>query len=193
VRRLAWQLRAPVSLPWLSDEGQRRTSKLVAAWGATRYHNWGEQLEDLLHSRAHELACALCSQLSADAGARLVEPFSEPALVRAVARAAPADGFENRAAAFDWCFGRLLPATIVARSTKATFTEVFLGPAARDFAARWDGSGLDPELVDVEGLRQRWAGDPPDVRSFTPLQAAWLAIDAQATEAVASSTRSTVC
>ena len=53
------------------------------------------------------------------------------------------------------------------RTTKAAFTNVAWGPEARQFAAKWDGAGVDPWLIDLEahgasGWRSR--------RTFAPLR-----------------------
>lgn len=41
-----------------------------------------------------------------------------------------------------------------------------------DFVARWDGSGVDPELVDIEALRAEWEREPPYPQSYVLLQRA---------------------
>ena len=73
-------------------------------------------------------------------------------------------------------FGDLLPLEMTQRTTKAVFTESAWGPDSRDFAKRWDGSGLDPALVDPDLLRRQWQLPKPDMRSATAIQAAWLAV-----------------
>jgi asparagine synthase (glutamine-hydrolysing) len=77
-------------------------------------------------------------------------------------------------------FGDLLPDDVLARTTKSGFDRAFWSEPSRAFAAEWDGAGADPELVDVEALRQEWMSPEPDPRSFTLLQAAWLASRAEA-------------
>ena len=72
-------------------------------------------------------------------------------------------------------FGGLLPGAVCARGSKASFNRAYLGSATRDFASAWDGSGVDPELVDVDALRAAWlSGFPPGPTSLL-LQQAWLA------------------
>jgi asparagine synthase (glutamine-hydrolysing) len=191
VRRRIWRRRPPIRLSWLTEEGDEQLSEVVGDWCATQYRDWGGQTHGLLNGRFRELIKAATDAFAADADTFMLEPFFEPRFVKAVVAAAPADGFEDRTATLERFFGDLLPRATIARSTKAAFTEVFFGPGARAFAERWDGSGLPRDLVDVDELRAMWVRERRDMRSFTPLQAAWLASAAQDTEAVASSTRST--
>jgi asparagine synthase (glutamine-hydrolysing) len=79
----------------------------------------------------------------------------------------------------DVLFGRLLPPDVLDRSTKAHFDEAFWRAPSREFAARWDGGGVDGSIVDVEALRREWASERPLAQSFLLLQSAWLAEEAR--------------
>ncbi len=72
-------------------------------------------------------------------------------------------------------FEDLLPPETVKRDTKAVFTEVFSSRETLAFAEAWDGTGLDRSLIHPEVLRNEWLKPKSDLRSLTPLQAAWLA------------------
>jgi hypothetical protein len=74
-------------------------------------------------------------------------------------------------------FGRLLPAETIARRSKSHFDEAFWNEPSRAFATGWSGAGIDRELVDVDVLRAEWASGRPDPRTYSLLQAAWLADD----------------
>jgi hypothetical protein len=88
----------------------------------------------------------------------------------------------DRTATMRALFSDLLPEAVIARETKAEFSEPFFGPHSRRFAQRWDGhSGLDG-LVDAEVIRLVWTAPQPHGMSGIALQAAWLASDR--TEAV---------
>jgi len=175
LRREIWRRRLPLRLGWLTPEADEELQRLWAAQSATRDASWSDYVDRVLGSRYFELGRAVFAMLADDAGVLLVEPFLEPAFARAVARTAPAEGFAGRTEALERLFGDLLPAETLRRTTKASFTTVAWGPAARAFAAAWDGSGLDAGLVDADALRSEWLGDRPDFRSLTPLQCAWLA------------------
>ena len=175
VRGEIWRRRAPLRLGWLTPEADRELQRLWATQATTRDGSWSSYVESVLDSRYFELGRAVFAALAADAGVLLVEPFLEPAFARAVARVVPLTGFVSRNEALERLFGDLLPPETIARKTKATFTTVPWGPAARSFAAEWDGSGLGRDLVEVEALRAEWLSERPDFRSLTSLQCAWLA------------------
>ena len=42
------------------------------------------------------------------------------------------------------------------------------------FASEWDGSGLDAEQVDVDGLSAEWSKAKPLPMTFIQLHRAWL-------------------
>jgi asparagine synthase (glutamine-hydrolysing) len=112
--------------------------------------------------------------LAADHGLALHEPLLDPQFVRSWARAAGAWGHSSRTEAMRVLFADLLPEAVISRRSKAYFNRAFMGEATRDFAERWDGGGLDPELVDVEVLREEWLSDFPSAISTPLLHAAWL-------------------
>ena len=73
-------------------------------------------------------------------------------------------------------FADLLPDEVLARRTKAEFSEPMFGPLTRRFANDWDGhAGLDGRLLDADALRRVWSAPHPHALSATALQAAWLA------------------
>lgn len=180
VRELAWRARRPVRLPWLGPEGSRQLARAVAARWAEQSRSWAEAVEATIRHRNLRVAQAAFHTFARDADCALVEPLLDRRFVVAVGGNAPRRGYESRAAALEAHFGDLLPRATITRSTKASFTEVFWGPASRAFAARWDGAGLDAGLVDAQALRREWSKPTPDFRSVTALQAAWLATNAQA-------------
>ena len=54
------------------------------------------------------------------------------------------------------------------------FTETLWVAPSRAFVAAWDGSGVDPEIVDVDALRRCWQVDGA-IGPNTLLQSIWLA------------------
>ena len=175
LRRLAWRARNPLRLHWLSVAGGRQLAWAVAGRWAEHPAAWGDQVRYVLGSRSLRLASTAFGAFARDCDVRLVEPFLDPRFALAVVAAMPSEGPASRAAALEACFGDLLPRESTRRSTKAAFTEVFWGPESRRFADAWDGSGVDGRLVYADALRAEWAKTPPDMRSMTALQAAWLA------------------
>ena len=106
-----------------------------------------------------------------------MQPFLEPAVLRAVASQFGARGPADRTAAMRAVFGDLLPEPLLARDSKATFDHAFFAGHSRAFAAAWTGGGVDTALVDVDRVATVWNADQPDARSFSLMQAAWLAHD----------------
>ncbi len=103
-----------------------------------------------------------------------MHPLLDERFIGALASAGGASGYGDRTTAVQRLFGALLPEATAARRTKAEFGLALWRAKARLFAERWDGSGVDPELVDVEALRQAWRAENPIFGSTTPLHAAWL-------------------
>jgi hypothetical protein len=80
----------------------------------------------------------------------------------------------DRTAAMRALFGGLLPDELLGRTTKARFDRVFLGSEARAFAEAWDGSGLDLDVIDVDGLRAELAQPMPRSGVGPLLQWLWV-------------------
>jgi asparagine synthetase B (glutamine-hydrolysing) len=162
-------------VPWLTAAAAREVGRSYAAAETELHRSWAAAVEEYLRSRYLEVISGITAAMAADEDVHLVEPFYDPRYIRACCAEAPLEGYATRSEAMRRHFGDLLPPRVATRTTKAAFTEVFSGPATRRFAERWDGAGLDPELVDREALRTEWLSPRPDVRSLVPIQAAWLA------------------
>lgn len=104
-----------------------------------------------------------------------VSPLLQPEVVHALARDGGFLGRGDRTAVVDQLAGDLLPATLVRRRSKAMFNRAYIGDRAREFARNWDGSGVDPDLVDPVGLRAAWLEEVPHFMTALLLQHAWLA------------------
>lgn len=165
----------PLQIPWLRPAAEREVRRRRVERARLRTRAWSEALEGLLQSRYLELVRASLDTFAADHGVRLFEPFYDPRFVRAMAAAAPPDGYATRTTALRAQFADLLPPEVWTRGTKAVFTEVAWGPEARAFARSWDGTGLDEALVDPARLRDEWAKPRPDSRTLICLTQAWLA------------------
>jgi len=163
--------------PWLWPNVQRRLSEadlddLVAepvrwdvgvdvAWWRRRYRIL---IEDSLARIGHMY------------GVAVRHPLTDGLVLAAIAREAGRAGFGDRTVAMEYLVGDLLPAEITARSTKAVLTGVFWNRHATTFAASWDGTGIDHELVNVDALRDMWTATDclPDARTVSLFQSVWL-------------------
>jgi asparagine synthase (glutamine-hydrolysing) len=137
-----------------------RYDKAVRYWGSSRYIS--KTLESL------EL-------LAGGFGAAIVHPFADTRFFTAVARERGRNCPRSRSQAMVALFADVLPEQTLVRVGKASFNGAFLGPATREFARGWDGSGVDSSIVDVEALRAIWRTPDPDARSYPVFQAAWAA------------------
>ncbi|QBX54622.1 asparagine synthase [Nocardioides seonyuensis] len=161
--------------PWLRPAARARHHRLLAADLASEPLSTSESLRWLLTRRAAAMASHNYTTIAAEHGLALHEPLLDPGFVHALAAAAGRWGFASRTDAMRAIFGDLLPDAILARRGKAYFNRAFMGEETRAFAESWDGSGLDPELVDPAVLRAEWLSPFPSAISTPLLQAAWLA------------------
>lgn len=172
--RIAVYRAQPAMVSWLRPAARLAVER---AWRADPFWQdltWRSALVAMLDIRSYEVTRATLETFARAEGVHLVEPFFDPRFVRAFARFGPRMGYATRTEAVQALFGGILPAEVLARSTKAVFNTVLAGPRARAFAERWDGSGLAEDLVDPEALRAEWLRESPDVRTLAPLQLAWL-------------------
>ncbi len=188
--RPAWTVPAaayrPIFPPWLPDD--------VAHAAAARFARdqrmplrWDRATERLLGSRATAVIMHNLDLVAREHDVVYVHPFSDPRVVRALAAEGGVWGYAGRTDVFRRLFGDLLPDDVLARTSKARFNATRWGEREREFARTWDGSGLDPDLVDPEALRAAWLSPTPPFAAELLIQAAWLA-----TTTVARPARSTV-
>lgn len=174
--RRAWSRRsAPVLLPWLQP-GVRRT--VARAWAFDQGGEptrWDRRVDWFSRRRYHTLGRAAFDMITAEAGVAAMHPLLDRRFLDALARRGGWNGYGNRTAAMRALFSGVLPDALIERPTKAGFADAFWGRASRDFAAGWDGSGVDTDVVDVRALRAAWVGPEPNSRCAPLLQAAWLA------------------
>jgi asparagine synthase (glutamine-hydrolysing) len=115
---------------------------------------------------------------AAEFGLRHSDPLLDHGFIAALARSGKGWGYNGRTATMRALFADALPLPLIARSTKARFNHAHSGSASRDFARDWDGTGVDPELVDIDRLRQVWLSDEPTMATGMLLHTAWLAAGA---------------
>lgn len=174
-RKLALRADLP-DRPWLTEHARhdyaRRwldaaASEPVSSW--PRYLDWIARRRTLASVR-HSLELALAGR-----GVAVFHPLLDPAFLGSLARAGGRRAPGNRETLTAVLAGDLLPTALAARRDKAHFHHAYFRGPSREFARRWDGSGLDPALVDAEELRRAWLGRMPRGSSALALQAAWLA------------------
>jgi asparagine synthetase B (glutamine-hydrolysing) len=161
-------------LVWLRSEAARSAARLHAAARAEQPRSWSRWVDWFARRRSVSAPRWSLSLLAADADTVLVHPLLDPRFLAAIARTGRHVGFGDRTAAMRAVFGEALPDAVLSRPTKARFGEVFWGRGTRDFAARWSGVGVYPELVDPVALKNEWLKPGPHEDSAMLLHAAWL-------------------
>jgi hypothetical protein len=173
----AWRERGRyrlVGLNWLRPEATRSASRLAAAARAEQPRSWSRWVDWFSRRRSVCASQWSLSLLAADADTVLVHPLLDPRFLVAIARTGGRVGLGDRTAAMRAMFGEVLPDDLLSRPTKAEFGEAFWGRATREFAARWNGLGVDPDLVDPTALKLEWLKPRPHDDSAMLLHAAWL-------------------
>ena len=179
LRRAVLRRRLPLRYAWLRQPARRAVFAQWAAQAAAEPLRWETQLGWRRRFRYLHVGLSSLGLLAADASVRIVHPFTDIGFSAALARLPKSRRYVDRTAAMRLLFGELLPDDVLSRATKSSFDQAFWSDPSRAFAADWNGAGADPSLVDVEALKQEWSSSEPDPRSFTLVQAAWLASRAQ--------------
>ncbi len=177
LRRMVLTFRSepPAAVAWLKPEAGRR---FVAEWAredADEPRRWDRRVAWYARRRWLTLGVRSLDLLAARHGAQVAHPLLDPRFLAALATGGGLGGYGTRAETIRSLFGDLLPARFFARRTKALFDGALWGERARAFAAGWDGTGVDEELVDLDALRRSWALSSPPFGAETVLQGAWLA------------------
>ncbi len=174
VRRLVTIARSDVSLEWLQPAAQREVVAALADEAAAEPLRWGPRFAWVLGFGYLRLGAQSLDLLAGDWDVEIRHPLLSPDFAAALASLPRGRRFANRTEALTTLFADLLPPGLASRSSKAMFVGALWGKKSRTFAAQWDGSGLDPEVVDANALRRRWhVEQTPGPHSL--LQAIWLA------------------
>lgn len=166
-------------LPWLRASAWRAAVARLDENVRSQPRGWDHRLAWLASRRYVALTRQSLDLLGAASDCAVSHPLLEPGFMHALARAGRWVGWPDRTVALPRLFPGLLPPDLEARTSKVLFDEALWASHSRSFASSWDGSGVDPDLVDVDRLRETWLADLPDTRSSLLLQQAWLAADAK--------------
>lgn len=167
--------RIAVGMPWLTPAGAALLERRSAAEDVAWPDRWDGTIRHWYRSRAYTAVLGMLPLLAEPYDVLAVNPLVVPEVLAAMAAEAGPVGWRGRHAAMHRLFGDLLPEALIARPDKAEFTQALTGRHTRAFAAGWDGSGVDRELVDVEALRAQWLSERPDFRTALLLQTAYVA------------------
>lgn len=172
---LAGELRRAGHERWLQPSALAAHVALLSTDGVEEPLRYDQGTWFVLRQRYFAALIQNFAAVAAEYGLTALNPLLDPGFVAALARAGGRLGYDGRTDTFKALFGDVLPMPVVLRRSKASFNNVYTGPATREFARTWDGSGVDPELVDVDGLRRVWLSDRPTMATGQLLHSAWLA------------------
>lgn len=169
---------------WLRPAVVREHRRLMAADETSDPLRWDLAAWWLRHRRAIRTGLADYAAVAAEHDVKLVHPFLDDGFLAALARAGGAWGYAGRTALMRILFADVLPDEILRRSSKASFDRAYMGAATREFAANWDGSGVDTDMVDPDALRELWLSDHPTTLSALLLHSVWLTGQSRGAESV---------
>lgn len=175
LRAAVWLRRNAPALPWLTPLGVTRASRALAREEVSWPQRWDRSVAHWYRSRAYVALDGALATMAPPRDVLVVNPFLDPRVIAELAAAGGATGFARRTDAMRTLFGDLLPERLVARPNKAAFNSPVWGPAVREFAAAWDGRGVDDRYVDAAELRRGWLSEQPDFGTALLLHSAWLA------------------
>lgn len=168
-------LRGRYRRPWLNPEVEAELARKDAADVAAFSLHAARNTWQFATRRSARIGYETVRALGAELDVTYVQAFAEPSLVAAVAATGGFLGWTGRAATMRALFGDLLPREVLERRTKALFANAVFTRYTREFARKWDGTGVDTTLVNPEALRDNWLLPTPHAPSMSLLQQAWLA------------------
>lgn len=177
-RRAARRSLATMGTSWLRPDALEHLVEDLARDVAAQALRWDDSIRGFRLHRAREQALHNRNVIAAHHDVAYLHPFLEQPFLDALARRGGWRGLGSRTRAMEALFHDVLPRSVLGRTSKARFNSSILGADSRDFAASWDGNGVDTDLVDPEALRTAWLSDRRHARAFPLLQAAWLASQA---------------
>lgn len=174
--RVRRRVAADPNRPWLRPEAERADREAEIRGGTTAPVRWDDFVRDSWWpSRYRRIAESSVALVVGIHDAVACSPLTDPAVLASIALEGGRAGFRSRTVAMEHLVGDLLPAELLTRRTKAKFNGAFWNRHSREFVARWDGTGVDENVVDGDVLRGMWTGQDgqPDGRTFLLLQSVW--------------------
>ncbi|MGZ8783268.1 MAG: asparagine synthase-related protein [Gaiellaceae bacterium] len=177
LRRPVLRRKTTVPYPWLRPDAVAELERGLADDEAAEPFGWRRRIEWRADRRDLHVGPASLVALGRADDVVLSHPLFGEEFASALAAHTGASRFRSRQEAMDALFGDVLPPPVRARSTKASFDGAFWHEHSRELVARWNGDGVDRDLVDPEALREEWLKGTPDPRTYTLLQSVKLAVD----------------
>lgn len=163
-----------IDLPWLRPGVRREFAAAVLAADLQRPLPYGRSVQMHVTARAWRLAEQSRRAISAPHDVELISPLMADSFVGALARERRLLGLGSRTDAMRHLAGDLLPAPILERTSKASFSGAYWGAETSRFIEHWVGDGVDAELIDAEALKKMWSDGHHHAMTAGLLQQAWL-------------------
>jgi asparagine synthase (glutamine-hydrolysing) len=173
LRRRALRRELPVR-PWLTEPVRRAFERRWLDAASAEPVTWSGYLRWLARRRTMASVRYSLDLVLGECGVVGAHPLLDRGFLASLARDGGRTGLGRRQALLQLLAGDVLPREILERETKAHFNHAYFRGPSRAFARDWDGTGLDPELVEPEPLREVWLARWPRGSSALALQAAWL-------------------
>ncbi|MBQ1074976.1 hypothetical protein KBX06_17650 [Micromonospora sp. C31] len=160
--------------PWLRPAAAREVRRAFRAEERAEPVRLADRVA--WHLRRRDLRTSVaCATLVADAhDVRLVQPLLDPVFTGALVRWAGHLRRPTRAQLLAGIAAGELPAPVTAVRRKAHFLAVFLRSPTREFVRRWDGDGVNEDVVDPAALREVWSRWPIPECTAGLVQHLWL-------------------
>jgi hypothetical protein len=162
-------------LSWLRPTAERRALELLAKRQADVPVRFSRAATTQITHRCFTGAAGTFRALGEALGTTTELPLCRRGVVESLAGAGGWRGFGEQPAMLRQLAGDLLPTDLLRRRPAPDLNPVFFSAASREFAADWNGVGLEESVVDIEALRRTWLSERPDPRTASLLQYAWLA------------------
>ena len=175
-RRRAWRrvLDLEQAMPWLTPLGSHLVTTRWLDHQAAEPLSSQRSTRHLASRRNWVLGSATINAIADEHAVAMCNPLLDTAFLAAAAANGTFLGPMTRSGAMRELFGHVLPDRVLRRRDKASFNTVVFGAPSRDFAASWNGEGVDTDLVRPDALVSAWSESIPHSGTFLLLQQAWL-------------------
>lgn len=174
-RELSRRHRPRRLFPWLPAETARQVNRALRAEQRAEPRRLGPRVAWHLRRRDLVITRSAFAAVAEDHDVTPVHPLLDHGFLDALTALAGRRHHTSRDGLLAEIVGDALPPEVTAPRRKAHFRDVFLRTPTREFVRSWDGTGADPELVDVAALRDTWSRWPIPGGTAALVQQLWLA------------------
>ncbi|MEU7803587.1 asparagine synthase-related protein [Micromonospora arborensis] len=176
LRHAARTRQGPAAMfPWLRPSVAREAHRSLRAEQRAEPRELRHRVAWHTRRRDLRMTCSALAALAAEHQATAIQPLLDEGFLAALALLAGDRRNIGRDRLLAEIVRGALPAEVTAPRRKARFLEVFFRAPTREFVRTWDGSGVDPHLVDPDGLRRLWSHWPVPGGTASLVQQLWLA------------------